>query len=135
MKGLNITDKMLSDIPHDLKAALNTNIRAREQWNKITEVSKMDFIRWISSAKQESTRKRRIDIACSKLNSGEKRPCCYATVPMELYTALNSNKKAKNNWAELTPVEKRKLVYWIDLSDSVKDKENRVKKACALLES
>lgn len=135
MKGLNITDKMLSEIPRDLATALKNNPKAKKQWDNITKVGKMDFIRWISSAKQESTRRRRIDIACSKLISGEKRPCCYATVPMELYTALNKNTKAKNNWSKLTPVDKRKLVYWIDLSESVKDKENRVTKACNLLTS
>ncbi len=106
-----------------------------KKWDNITPISRRDFITWIDQAKKSETRKRRIGIARDKLIQGDKRPCCYAVVPMNFYKALSENPKSKAVWKELSPTAKRDFVSWID---EAKDKEAhgvRIEKACIMLES
>lgn len=64
------------DIPEDIMSAF-TKGDVLTQWNSITTKAKWDWIRWIRSTKNPETRKKRIDVACSKLQKGDKRPCCF----------------------------------------------------------
>jgi len=64
--------------PADLKKALAiAEPKARAVWEDITPNGRRDWIFWISSAKQEETRARRIKNACSMLASGKRRVCCF----------------------------------------------------------
>jgi hypothetical protein len=65
------------EVPADLKEALLAASQAHSLWMKITPNAKYDWIRWIRATKQPETRKRRIEVACSKLKAGERRPCCF----------------------------------------------------------
>ena len=65
------------DVPTDLMTALETHKQAHSLWTAITPMARWEWIRWISSTKQPETRKRRIEVACSKLKAGERRPCCF----------------------------------------------------------
>lgn len=64
------------EIPEDI---MNAIIKADllEQWKGITVKAKWDWIRWIRSTKNPETRHKRIDVACSKLQKGDKNPCCF----------------------------------------------------------
>ncbi|MGI8957208.1 MAG: YdeI/OmpD-associated family protein [Chthoniobacterales bacterium] len=65
-------------VPPELKKALGTAAaKARTVWSDITPMARRDWIHWITSAKQEETRARRITTACSMLASGKRRPCCF----------------------------------------------------------
>jgi hypothetical protein len=65
-------------VPADLRKALATTAaKARTLWEDITPVARRDWIQWITSAKQEETRTRRIKNACSMLAAGKRRPCCF----------------------------------------------------------
>lgn len=64
-------------IPTDLKNALDDNPKANATWKDITPMARWDWIRWIGTAKLEETRQRRVVVACSKLRSGMRRPCCF----------------------------------------------------------
>ncbi len=64
-------------MPADLKDALATVPKAQSLWKDITPIARWDWIRWIRSTAEPETRKRRIEVACSKLKSGERRPCCF----------------------------------------------------------
>jgi hypothetical protein len=65
------------DIPADLQAALDTDPKVQPLWARITPMARWEWIRWINSTKQTETRKRRIEVSCSKLLAGERRPCCF----------------------------------------------------------
>lgn len=120
--------------PLDLQKALNANPKAKMKWEGLTPIARRDFVSWVEGAKQEETRKRRIERTCDMLLSGKRRPCCYAVVPMNLYTALNKNSKAKAEWKNLTPDEKRNFIAWIEKEKGDKEKyQNRIEKVCEML--
>ena len=101
-------------VPTDLRQALAAAPMAKAKWSDLTPIARRDFISWIDSAKQLETRKRRIDKACSMLVAGKRRPCCYSIVSFNLYTALNATPRAKAQWSDLTPIERRDLISWMD---------------------
>ena len=56
------------EVPTDLKKALAAAApKTRTVWSDITPNARRDWIHWITSAKQEETRARRIKNACSML--------------------------------------------------------------------
>ena len=65
-------------IPADLKKALAAAApKTRAVWSDITPNARRDWIHWITSAKQEETRTRRVKNACSMLAAGKRRVCCF----------------------------------------------------------
>lgn len=64
-------------VPADLREALLRHPTMLAPWNDITPLARNEFICWITSAKQDTTRARRITIARDKLERGERRPCCW----------------------------------------------------------
>jgi bacteriocin resistance YdeI/OmpD-like protein/uncharacterized protein DUF1905 len=66
------------EVPADLRKALAAaDPRARKLWSDITTNARRDWIHWITYAKQEETRARRIKNACSMLATGKRRVCCF----------------------------------------------------------
>ena len=64
-------------VPVDITDALKSNHAARKTWEKVTPMARWEWIRWIRATNNTETRQRRIDVACSKLKSGMRRPCCF----------------------------------------------------------
>lgn len=64
-------------IPTDIRKALEADSEALKLWQVITPMARWEWIRWIRSTGKDETRKKRIEVACSKLKSGERRPCCW----------------------------------------------------------
>ena len=82
--GDNVTVSLVStkawpepDIPSDIRKALKTNTKASELWHRITPMARWEWIRWIRATNSQETRAHRIEVACSKLQAGERRPCCW----------------------------------------------------------
>jgi hypothetical protein len=65
------------EVPADLQTALAAAPQAHALWMKITPHAQWDWIRWIRATNQADTRRRRIEVACSKLTAGMRRPCCF----------------------------------------------------------
>lgn len=126
-------EKLETKAPPDLRKALAADPKIMALWKDLTPISRRDFISWITSAKQPETRRRRIRIACDKLLSGKRRPCCYAVVPMNLYKALGTNSKAKRTWSDLTPDARRDFSDWIESAKDSEAHKLRVEKACMML--
>jgi hypothetical protein len=64
-------------VPTILKDVLATDPEALAIWNDITPMARWDWIRWMNAAKQEDTKKKRLNSICSRLRSGKRRPCCF----------------------------------------------------------
>jgi hypothetical protein len=65
------------DIPADFQEALAAAPEARRVWNDTTTLARVDWIHWMTSAKQPATRAKRIANACDMLASGKKHVCCF----------------------------------------------------------
>ncbi len=65
------------EVPSDLSGALAGSPEAKAIWDDITAVARLDWIHWITSAKQLKTRTKRINDACDMLISGKRRVCCF----------------------------------------------------------
>lgn len=65
------------DIPSDFMEALSAVPEAHGVWLETTTIARVDWIHWVTSAKQLKTRAKRIRDACDMLASGEKRVCCF----------------------------------------------------------
>lgn len=120
-------------VPTDLRKALAADPVAKAKWIDLTPIARRDFISWIDSAKQPETRRRRIERTGSMLAAGKRRPCCFTIVSLDLHLALKATPLAKAQWSELTSIERRDFISWMD---SVKEREahrRRIEKACAML--
>lgn len=65
------------EIPSDLQEALAASPEALGVWEETTTIARVDWVHWITSAKQAKTRTKRIGDACEMLSSGKKRVCCF----------------------------------------------------------
>jgi uncharacterized protein YdeI (YjbR/CyaY-like superfamily) len=117
----------------DLRKALVATPVAKARWRDLTPIARRDFISWIDSAKQPETRRRRIERACSMLAAGKRRPCCYSIVSLNLYTALAATPMAKAQWSDLTPIERRDFISWMDSAKQPEAHRRRIEKACVML--
>jgi uncharacterized protein YdeI (YjbR/CyaY-like superfamily) len=120
-------------VPTDLRKALAATPMAKAQWSDLTPIARRDFISWIDSAKQPETRRRRIEKACSMLAAGKRRPCCFSIVSLDLHKALAATPMAKTHWSDLTPIERRDFISWMDSAKEPETHGRRIEKACAML--
>src|SRR5438270_7309280 len=120
-------------VPTDLRKALTAATKAKSKWRDLTPIARRDFISWIDSAKQAKTRTRRIERACSMLAAGKRRPCCYTIVSFNLFKALAATPKAKAQWSDLTPIERRDFISWMDADKEPERHRRRIEKACVML--
>jgi Bacteriocin-protection, YdeI or OmpD-Associated/Domain of unknown function (DUF1905) len=80
------------EIPSDLLEALVASPEVRAVWDDISTIARLDWIHWITSAKQSKTRAQRIGNACDMLASGKRRVCCFD--PSGYYSKAFSAPKA-----------------------------------------
>lgn len=71
-----INDWREPKMPQDFMTAIEHE-NLMEKWRIITPKAKWDWLRFIRSTKVINTRKKRIEVACSKLKKNDKRPCCF----------------------------------------------------------
>lgn len=64
------------EIPKDIMEKIYKE-NLTDKWNSITIKARWDWLRWIRSTENNDTRKKRIDVACSKLQKGDTNPCCF----------------------------------------------------------
>ena len=122
-----------SRLPTDLRKALAATPMAKAQWKDLTPIARSDFISWIDSAIQPETRRRRIERTSSMLAAGKRRPCCYSIVSFNLYRALAASPMAKAQWSDLTPIERRDFISWMDSAIQPEAHRRRIEKACVML--
>ena len=75
VKGTKLTDakpaKKALVLPEDLGSVLHKDPTAWANWEAFSYSHKKEYIEWVTDAKQEETRKRRIALALEKIREGE----------------------------------------------------------------
>ena len=64
------------EIPEDIINKMKKE-NLMDKWNSLTTKARWDWLRWIRSTANPETRKKRIEVTCSKLKKGDKNPCCF----------------------------------------------------------
>ena len=65
-------------VPADLAAALAAAPQQiQDLWNETTPMARWEWVRWVNATKNPDTRRRRVEVSISKMNSGKRRPCCF----------------------------------------------------------
>jgi hypothetical protein len=62
------------EVPEDLKNLLSKNRQAREFYDSLSFTNRKEYALWISSAKKDETREKRLKDALTKLLAGKKNP-------------------------------------------------------------
>ncbi len=66
------------EIPQDFETALAAAPqKIQDLWNDITPMARWEWVRWVNATKNPDTRRRRVQVSMSKMNSGKRRPCCF----------------------------------------------------------
>ncbi len=68
-------------LPPDFRRAIESDAAAKGLWADITPLARNEWICWVTSAKKEETRKRRIKVGLDKMRNGTRRPCCWPGCP------------------------------------------------------
>lgn len=64
-------------LPNDLRSALRHNVAARTAFASFTPSQQRDYIEWLTEAKREETRKRRLETAIEWISEGKTRNWKY----------------------------------------------------------
>jgi Bacteriocin-protection, YdeI or OmpD-Associated/Domain of unknown function (DUF1905) len=65
-------------VPGDFAKALAAAPQEiQDLWNEITPMARWEWVRWVNATKNPDTRRRRVDVSISKMESGKRRPCCF----------------------------------------------------------
>lgn len=65
------------DVPADWQAVLDTDPEILSRWKRVTPLARWEWLRWIGSSGVPETRQKHIEVSCSKMMAGERRPCCF----------------------------------------------------------
>ena len=77
--GIEVTrDWPEPSVPQDLAAALAAAPQQIQNlWNEITPMARWEWVRWVNATNNPDTRRRRVEVSISKMQSGKRRPCCF----------------------------------------------------------
>ena len=67
--------------PADMREAIRSEATSQAAWKELTPLARNEWICWVISAKQETTRSHRIHRAVEELQAGKLRPCCWPVAP------------------------------------------------------
>ena len=81
MTKKGITAGAIHKMPADLHKAIKSDPIVKDAWADITPLARNEWICWVTSAKQDKTRSRRITVGLDKMRKGMRRPCCWPGCP------------------------------------------------------
>lgn len=81
MARSTIASGMLHKMPPDFRKAIEADVVVAGLWADITPLARNEWICWVTSAKKEETRSRRIEVGLDKMRKGMRRPCCWPGCP------------------------------------------------------
>ena len=68
-------------LPPDFRKAIAASAVAKGLWADIAPLARNEWICWVTSAKKDETRVRRIEVGIDKMSKGMRRPCCWPGCP------------------------------------------------------
>lgn len=81
MDSITIETGVVHEVPDDLRTVFLTDAELLEKWNKLTPLSRNEWICWVTIVKQDKTRKEHVKRLQEDIKEGKKRPCCWPGCP------------------------------------------------------
>ena len=81
MNKKEVSAGMVHKLSTDFGKAINFDPMVKKVWADITPLARNEWICWVTSAKKDGTRGRRIAVGLDKMRNGMRRPCCWASCP------------------------------------------------------
>lgn len=81
MSKNRIATGVVHKVPSDLRATLVSANAVQDAWNDLTPLARNEWICWVTSAKKQETRSKRIERTRAELLEGKRRPCCWPGCP------------------------------------------------------
>jgi uncharacterized protein YdeI (YjbR/CyaY-like superfamily) len=81
MQTSKLADGVVHKLPNDFAHAIAAQDYATALWQDITPLARNEWVCWVTSAKKQETREKRIRVGLDKMKKGERRPCCWAGCP------------------------------------------------------
>ncbi len=81
MEKQDIFSTALHEVPDNFKNAILASQNALKTWENITKIARNEWVCFITSAKKDETKQKRLNQAIENLSSGKKRPCCFPGCP------------------------------------------------------
>lgn len=78
---IKISGGVVHEIPEDMRSAIASSLEVLAAWEDITPLARNEWICWVTSAKKEETRHKRLTQMCENLADGKRRPCCWPGCP------------------------------------------------------
>lgn len=75
------SSSFMHSLPKDLRDSINAKKPSKAAWDTLTPLARNEWICWITSAKQQVTRDRRLERMHEDLAKGKRRPCCWPGCP------------------------------------------------------
>jgi uncharacterized protein YdeI (YjbR/CyaY-like superfamily) len=80
-KVKEIDPSFLHEMPDDIQEILISNTGVKAKWDTLTELTKNEWICWVTIVKQQKTRQEHLVRLCEDLLKGKRRPCCWPGCP------------------------------------------------------
>jgi len=93
MKKQTARTDFMHKVPSDLKAVLTSHKDILELWDKLTPLSRNEWVCWVTIVKKKETRTEHLQRLCEDLRKGKRRPCCWPGCPHRRPSALKYFKK------------------------------------------
>jgi uncharacterized protein YdeI (YjbR/CyaY-like superfamily) len=81
MARQSIASGTVHAMPPDFRDAIAADEIVMGVWASITPLARNEWICWVTSAKKDETRTRRIEVGLDKMRKGMRRPCCWPGCP------------------------------------------------------
>jgi hypothetical protein len=101
MNSIVVSGGLAHSLPDDLRDALIETPEIIALWEGVTQIARNEFICWVEDAKQEKTRRRRIERTVEELLYGQKRPCCWVG-------CIHRTDKKPSKWQQAVLIDKKK---------------------------
>ncbi len=81
MPTKSISPGVVHDVPPDVRKQIAGDAQMHAAWEDITPLARNEWLCWITSAKKDETRAKRLKQARENLKDGKRRPCCWPGCP------------------------------------------------------
>jgi uncharacterized protein YdeI (YjbR/CyaY-like superfamily) len=106
------------------------NSKAWESFQNLAPSHRRQYVQWITEAKKEETRQRRLRETVARLKRDKEDP---GDIPRFVKRALMANAKAWENFRQLAPSYRRHYIGWILHATKEETRLRRLREAVSLL--